>query len=443
MESSYRRRKLTACLWIMGGGMLVAILWHGYQWLILGSRYPYNTFLFLSSVRFTDYTDTLATAILPNPYVSPDIPYLPFTWVVLRPVALAAADTSFIFFLFFSLGGLALLLSRVLAPIIPNPWARVGATYLLLGCGYPVLFCADRGNIELFLILLVAGALYYMGRARYFTAMLWLLPAICFKLYPALLLVFLVRQRKLRLTIGVLVAFVVITFASLGILSLSPQIVWHLYQRNMAYFSDFYVYENHSLEGAASIWNAIKVSLILAGQQGLIAPIDFTYDSTFVHHAFAMYSAGMIFLVTTLALFAGVLEKEFQRGAAMLLLFFALGSPAGGDYRLIYAGMALVILVLATNRRRYDWWVLVLLALTMVPKKEIILGFAGRTESDYRDVSAQVVLNPLLVSVAILLLLIDSWRQRDLRWVRLRVYQWKNSVLGFVLPRRLSRRNAT
>ncbi len=429
----FRRRKLAVALWIMGVGMLVALLWQTFQGWVLGRHYPYNTFLFLPSARYSDFTDTMAMANLPNPYLEPDAPYLPLTWVMLRPMTALSPHVSYIYFVFFSLAGLALILTAALKPIIAGAWSRTGAVYLALGCSYPIYCCIDRGNIELCLILLIAAAVYFIGRARYFRAMACLLPAICFKLYPALLLVLLVRQRKLALAVAVGIMFVLVTFFSLKSLALSPQTTWALYHRNMNYYSNVYVYENHPLEGSASLWNCYKVWLIAAVDLGLIAPVDFSFDAGFMHASYAVYTTGMVLLVLVLVLFACVIEKEFLRCAALLLLFFAIVAPAGGDYRLTYAGMALVLLVLAKTLRTHDWWVLTLLALTMVPKKEIYLAFAGKTESFAADVSMQVMLNPVFIGGAISFLLLDGWRQSDLWWSRLRVGRIRDAALGMLV----------
>jgi hypothetical protein len=77
--SDFRRRKLAVILWIMGGGMLLALAWQSFQRFILGNGYPYNTFLFLPNIRFGDFSDTLFTARLPNPYFVPEMIEAPET----------------------------------------------------------------------------------------------------------------------------------------------------------------------------------------------------------------------------------------------------------------------------------------------------------------------------------------------------------------------------
>ena len=140
----------------------------------------------------------------------------------------------------------------------------------------------------------------------------------------------------------------------------------------------------------------------------------------------------MALLAATLVIYVCLVEKEFLRCAAVLLLFMTISAPSGADYRLLYSGMALVSLIILRTNRPHDWLVVIPLALTMVPKKEILLTFAGRTESNAADVSIQVLLNPLCVGAAIALLLYDAWRVSDLKWSAQRLFGLRNSAFGWL-----------
>jgi hypothetical protein len=275
---------------------------------------------------------------------------------------------------------------------------------------------------------MTAGAIYFLARARYVAALLCLVPAISLKLYPVLLLVFLVRQRKWLLGLGGLLASGLLTLLSLKLLSLPIGAAWQFYGRNMAFFTHHYIYETYSLEGSASPWNAGKVVLISLAKVGLVAPVDFSYDSSFVRTSYALYSAAMLLLALLLAIYFCLLEKEFLRGTLGFLLLMAISAPSGGDYRLLYAGVALVLLMILRTKRAHDTLILILLALTMVPKKEIFLVYAGRTETSFHDVSVQVVLNPLFILAALFFLLYDARTQLDLGWSRHRALRLVRSI---------------
>jgi len=424
----FPRFKLKLVFWIMGLGLFLALVWNDIQGGILGRTYPYTTFLFIPQVRFSDFTDALFISGLSNPYDDPYAFYLPFTWLCLRPLAALPTWLSLLSLLFITLSGLVLLLARCLQPLLPSPRQRVCFAFALVGFSYPVLICVDRGNIEILLALLVAGALYCFSRNRYGTGMLWLLPAICLKLYPVIFLALLARQRRMLAVTVCLAACAILTFLSLNTLALPYRTAWELYQRDLAFFTNTSIYENLTLEGSASPWNAYKVGLLAAADLGWIAPVDFSFGGRLITISYAFYALGTACFIVGLCVYVCFLEKEFARCAAVLLLAVSIATPSGADYRLLYACLALVPLVLLKTKRPHDLLVLVLVTLTLVPKKEFFLTFAGKTESGFPDVSIQVVLNPLMVFAALLLLLYDGWPGGDFRWPKLRLLNWRRAI---------------
>jgi hypothetical protein len=419
---------------IMAAGMLLAVLWAAYEGWGLGKGYPYNTFLLIPSARFGDYMDGMIVSRLPDPYEDPYMFYLPFYCALSRAVSVLPDSISLIGFFFLSLAGLVLLLIKVLEKIIPDPIQRVFYSFLFLGLSYPVLFCLDRGNIEIEIVTLIAAYFFFLTRCHFVKAMLCLLAATALKAYPAILFVYFLRQRKLAWTAVSAAAFFAITFLSLAFLDVPVKTAWTLYQRDMAYCSTL-VYENHTLEGCAALWNTYKAGLIIATHWGWIAPVDFSYDGSFIRSSYAIYSGFMILLALSLVIYAFV-EKELLRSAIPFLLFLTMATPLGSDYRLLHADIALIALVLLKTKRRHDLLVLILITLTLIPKKEIVFPFIGQTESGVNDVSIQVLTNPLCVFAAIFLLLLDGWRQFDARWSIRRLFRL-TSLLG-LKPRLLA-----
>jgi hypothetical protein len=57
------------------------------------------------------------------------------------------------------------------------------------------------------------------------------------------------------------------------------------------------------------------------------------------------------------------------------------------------------------------------------------LTFAGKTETNFSDVSVDVLLNPILVTAAIALLVYDGCKQSDLRWGQRRFFNLCRAIL--------------
>jgi len=399
----------------MGAGMAVALAWAAWQGWGLGRGYPHNTILYSPTARFSDFTEMVSVVRRKNPYFASM--YLPPGLVIYRAFSLLPAQVGLVTFLLAGLAGLYLPLVAALK--------RGLMAFAFLALCYPVLIALDRANMELYVAGLAAAALYYMGRARYGPACLCLFAAVAIKPYAGLLLLLLLRQRRAEwIVLGVL-AVLVANFLSLGVLGLPVETSFAYYGRNLDGFRRIYILENHALEGSASLWNAYKLALLSAAHFGLMAPVDFSADNPFLVNSLRLYSAFTALLTAGVAFYVCLVEKEFLRCTMALLLCLSAASPLGADYRLLYAGIALVAGILLATRRPHDLVILVLLALVMVPKKEVILAYAGVTESGVADVSIQVLLNPLLTAAALAYLLYDGYRRGDARWTRLR---WRRLV---------------
>jgi hypothetical protein len=420
LPPEFPRRKLRLALTIMSVGMLIALVWNGIEGWGLGKKYPYNTFLFYSDARFGDFTDNTFYAAQSNPYADPYAQYLPFAWVFFRALGALPYYDGLTVFLFGGLAGLFLLLVIVLARVVESSWQRVALSFLFLAVSYPVITTLDRGNLEIFLALGVGGALLFFSRRRYGLGALCLLPVVSFKLYPALFLLLLLRQRRMEWIAGSVIAFFILVFVSMAAIALPLQTGLEFYGRNLVFLQRFYVYENYALGGSASLWNTYKIGLISASQLGLIPSVDFSFDAPFTNTSYVVYSGCTILLAGIIALYVCVVEKEYLRCAVVVLLYLSTATPFGADYRLLYANIALVVLIVIATCRAHDVLALVLIALAMIPKKEVILTYAGRTETGLRDVPIQAVLNPLLLLAALLLLLYDARTALDWRWTRLR-----------------------
>ena len=400
--------------------MGLALLWSAWESLVEGKGYPESYVLGLPSGRFDDFTNLALVSTFPNPYVEPAAIYPAPAFVLFR--LLSPNDTvSLVFMFFISIFALALLLVRVLALLSPGAWARASMAFGFMVLCYPLLFCIDRGNLDIVLFPLIAWAIYFYVRRRDLAGTACLLPAICLKIYPAIFLVLLLRRRKAGLAIlgGIIAA--AITLTCFCFFQESAAVLWNAYLQDLDYHYDWFILGNNSIGASPSPWNAYKIVLLELQKFNLIAPVIFRFDGTFIAASFRIYSVVFALFALLWTGYAVLYERRMMRGILMLLLLISIAEPSGGDYRQTYASMALILLVLLPDRRRGDYTVLVLLALAAIPKREILLTATG-----YPDLPIQALLNPVLILVAMGILLYQSRHAWD--WHRAR------QRLGNLLP---------
>jgi len=419
---NFSSHKLRIALLIMAAGLLASIAFHLYQGYGLGRGYPYNTFLFRPEARFTDFYDVLTSTRNWDPYSTWSL-YFPFTYVIFRPVELMPWGVALAAFFLTSLGGLWRWLTSLLQPTLASRSRAALAGALLLGLAYPVLFCLDRGNIELGLFLLVAGFLTCAWRRRYWTSIAFLVPAMCIKLYPAVLLALFLRRGRFKYAAVAGAACAVITFICLTTFQHSWREDLALWQRQLALFRHRYLILNGSMAGSANLWNPVKlvlfntVDLATEGEENVIAVRTLIAR---VEHALPLYSLSMAILALLVTFHVSVVEREYWRKVVLLLLFMVMAPPGGADYKMVYLVGVLAAMIALPTRRRADLTIVALLAIVLIPKKFV---FSPNIVSDSlaADVSLAVLLNPTLMLAAVALLCRDGWahstaRGRALRW---------------------------
>jgi hypothetical protein len=406
----FQQRKLRVALAIILIGLAVALAWHGWQGWGLGRGYPYNTFLLTPELRFSDFTDYLHYARSFDPYSGPPghCNLTPASYLFLYPLMNLPTDTAMWLYLGVGAFGLFLLLERALRAVVPQTaWRLLAASGFLLS--YPVIYAFDRGNNDLLLVPLTALSLVLYSRKKFTAGFLCLLPPICCKIYPALLLLLFLRRRLIHWAILAPVVFLVINWLAL-LTFISPVAEsWTDYQMQLRTYNNAYNLGHYGIAASASAWNLFTIFawLVYAVSHGSLnppLPPDFTLDAYYLYNGLCLLLLGWVLFHVL------IVEKVFVRRAIVLLLDLTVSLPGGGDYKLMYAGLALVILVVARERRPADLIVTAVLALALIPKREILLPFLGHSDSGYRDASLNVIVNPLCLLLAMALLMWDGWQ---------------------------------
>jgi hypothetical protein len=409
-----RGQKLRLALGIMAAGMALGEGWACGQGWVLGRSYPFNTILYLPSVTWSDFTAVMGFCVLPSPYQDPQAVYPPGAYILLRPLAFGNNAAAL-----FGLMGLTLYLVVVLqaTQLLPlfRSFSRACLAALALSLvSYPVWFCLDRGNTEIVMSLLVGAALALINRRHFKWAALLLGITIVMKLYPAVLLVLLFRRKHIGEVAWTLAGAAIFSLLSLASFAGTMARNLALWGQSFAFYNQRYLMENSGLAGSSSGWNLVKIVYLTwagvrhgeesAQMMSALPTLLLAYKCLYL-----ALMAGCVFL-------ALLIEREFFRRAVLLLFIVATSAPSGGDYKLIFVQVALFVLILIPTKRRHDLGAIALLALCIVPKKEFLLSYLGKSDSGFADVAVSVVTNPLLLLVAAALLAHDAWVARIPGW---------------------------
>ena len=412
-----QQKALMGVMAIVLGGFLFACVYHFVEGSLWGKGYPCNTFLFNPANRHSDYFDVIRAAIFPDPYATRLAVYFPFSYSLFRFLDCIFRVYAGFYLLFIAASVvLVVWISSMLESLKLTTPRRIASAVIIAGCSYPVLFCWDRGNIEILLLACVLLFLHFFYRDKYWTALLFLLPAICMKLYPAALLaLYLPKRYYLPIVTAGLAAIVLTSLSLLSFENPVRQELWE-WQGNMALFKADYLIGNGAMGSGSSPWNILKTGFIdwkIARASYLSIPIGPEWAGHLVaslRSLLQVYSVLMLLLALYLTWHILFVEKDVRRQTILLLLFMVIAPAGGADYKMVYVVPAIVLMI-TLSERKYDFFTLLYTALVLIPKKYFFIpGLV--TDSGYADASYAVYINPILMMASMGLIIASGWNER-------------------------------
>jgi hypothetical protein len=367
-------------------GVLAGFIWAYWEGQYRQLPFPHNSFLYLPSARFTDltgfhallhgyhpYSVTVAYTYAGTIYHAGAI-YPPFAYVIAQPFAWLGGNAAVVLWVLLVAIGLGAFIAWEL-DFVP-PVDRAAAVVILTFVTYPFLFAFDRGNIEVFLTLLLAASVWALQTDRPELAAVAIGAAAAMKGYPLIFAaLFVVRGRWRPLAI---------TAVTTAGLTLAAALAYHFdlsqYRQNLHSYNHFYVTGDLGLGWGCSLWGVVKLLAVDALGGG----------SRAVHDLLPVYTALSAVLAVGVVLALWRLRLRFWEQIALLTLAIELLPTVSADYKLLHLVVPLVLFLRYGARDRWRWWYLVGFAALMVPKAYVLLRPS-------QGVNLGVLLNPLIM----------------------------------------------
>jgi hypothetical protein len=346
-------------------GFLLAVAVYYVRAFYLVHPYPFNTFLFNPADKFSDFYNVYKILQHLNPYLETGgqfANYFPFTYIFLYlfrffesaivfNVFLAGFIIPTVAFLYLSFSRYELKSCRI-------DWQSFYPILAIL-VSYPVLFTVDRGNVELYVFVFLA--LYFLAD-RYqksFIAGVSLAMAIAMKLYPAILLVYLLARRKYRQLVVVCLATMVMTVGSL--LTFKGGIAANLDGLNdgLKWYNTVYVEHYNKMEGIVYNQSFLSVIRYQVSNHGL--NVD-------AKQPLKMYLYGVLILFGVVSLYTIYVEKQIWRQVTLMILCMILLPYVSADYKLIHLVLPITLYVQRPQKNKFDILYAIIFGLLLVPK---------------------------------------------------------------------------
>jgi len=384
-----RRRLARLVLAMVVAGTMIGVVYHLILHYGLGWPYPWSTYLFRPAARFSDYlTDWItvrsygaAEPVLPAQlsgyfYKVPDdyiLAYSPVAHLVMRGIATLPSALGL------ALEIAAMVITAVFAAYLcmkeafANTWARCVAAIAFAVAAYPVVFAADRGNLEMLVFVIVFWGVYLYAKGSLGWALTLFGLAAAMKYYPAILLLLPVIDRRYRYAIwGAAVTVLSTIVATMAIGFMTPGIS-PVGVAKYAYHTLTGVhggYASWGFEGICyrhSIWGVVHMAWIRlfgADPSGRVVLLYMV--------------AGMLAVagvVAWLYVAAGPRGSRVAlwRKAGVLIILMILVPPLSADYTSLYLFIPLCLMLTALRLPRAGKVAAIMLALCLVPMDYLVI----------------------------------------------------------------------
>lgn len=411
-----RALRLMRVLGFLVAGLAAAVMYHTFQGLVFSRGYPWDTLFFLRSARFSDFTDVLRSARQADPYAIWSL-YFPFTYVLFRPLTWFSWTIGF-FLTFYA--AFRVLITHAYQTFLPIVRARVlagAAAVVLCLFTYPPLSCTDRGNIEVILAALAVLFTLDVTRGRDWRAILWIVPAISLKLYPAALLALYLPRKRIVQIVAAILACALLTVGSLALFAHSPTEELEHWSAQLDLFNEQYVIGNRAMGGTAGAWNPLKLVYLYTTSNPderidrVARPLADPEVRAGIEKLLGGYAMATLLVALYLAYHVWRIEPDPSRQAVLLLVFIVIATPGAADYKMIYVVPAMVFAIALTDQRPWERAIVPLLALVLIPKRYYFLPHI-RTDSNVEDVAIAVFVNPAALMAVMVLLIAGAYRAR-------------------------------
>ncbi len=374
---------------------------------VMHALFPYTfslpSFLFDPFWRFNDYFEPYLVARMYRPPDGTNTVYSPLMHLFMTCLTVAPSVVGLtLVFAVFGASLVALLWSGVTARVGSR---RLRQIYVALFCAlsYPVLFLADRANLEMLVFALLAAFvwLYYWRGSRW--AFLPLALAVAAKYYAVVLVVILVAERRWRqLVLCLVTAFVVEAAATAALSAVSGFTITQVIANTVHTLragddggSPSGVWFSHNLVGAFALADRLTGYGLQVGG---------------FHLALDIFTVGVFAMVV---LRVCLYEMPAWKRLAALVVCMIVLAPESRDYTLIHLFLPLALIGRDGFRCPHRWPIAALFGLLLVPMAWV--PYQTRLLPPHSWLNFSMIIYPTVLLVLLLVILSTGVAAREPR----------------------------
>ena len=385
------KSKLQIICAILIFGFTLSVFYHFLLINYLGyDGYPFLTFLFKPWDSFMDFFNIYKQTASLDPYKE-FANYFPLTFIFVYLLTLFPPAVAFFIF---SLSFIAFFLFFIYT-YLPrmNVFNRILITFIFSFMSYPFLFTLDRGNLEAWVFISIALFLHFYLKGKDALSILFLAIAISLKLYPAILVILFLFNRKYLNVIYSFSAALFLSLVSAGFLQGGVKATLHGIAAGLSAFSGTMTFGPQGLQKNLSLYAPLRLFFDYITIQ--VDKFSFQNDQLFynAYYFFALILFGVI------AFFLYRYKISLWKRVSILVLSFIVLPQISFDYKLISVFIPLMLFICSDEVSKYNTQYSIIFGLLLIPKDYYFI---------VDEVGIAIIFNPLLIMLMICLICIES-----------------------------------
>ncbi len=397
-----RQSKIELLSFLVLIGFFTAVVFNYCVFFYWNKPYPQNTFIFYTlGSEFGDFYLSRYQDLFFAPYDKTLYPhiatYLPFSYVIIYPLTKLSAHLALIIYSLFFTISLVLFVKYYFSHHPQYSFEKIADIkniIIISLLSYPFLFCLERANLENLCFILVALSFYFFEKRIRVLAAFCLGMASAMKLYPLLLSIFFLSEKKYFEFILSIVFTLIVTLWSLVILdpSFSQNVTVWLESLNL--LGNYILIDPTTcMKFNLGIWGIIKFICISMN----LSSASLMHLAKW-YHSCALFSA---FIVIGYVLF---IETIAWRKLIMLVIPILIFPELSNDYKLLYVFLPLASFINA-KPQNFDLFYLCIFVFLLIPK-----SYYWVTD----DISIANFLNPAVMLLTLIIIMYSGLRKKFL-----------------------------
>lgn len=372
--------KITLLSSIIIVGFTFAVIYHYILGFYLGLDYPANTFLSPQFMFISDFKGILGPISNFNPFEKTNfwICYFPLAYIILFPFTLI--KNTMVSYLIFCLGFLTCftyLNARFLKCESLTKVQNFQNIFILSFLSYPLLYILDRGNFDMFLLILFTAFIYLFKFEKYFWAAILIGIANACKPFSILfLLLFLFEKKYKEFFISIFLSTLLIIG---GFIAIKGDFIHNVatFIINLKILQEFFVYQlRGGMTNCSSLFMSLKALLCL----------KYNLISTYTLAKACKYIS---LILGVIAIYSSWKEKIFWKQISILTFAMLVLPNIVFDYKLMFLFVPIWLFVTSKEKSNFDLIYTLLFGLLLIPK-DLPIGI-------FLELSLSVLLNPFIM----------------------------------------------